>query len=466
MVFSSLPFLFVFLPLFLLFYFLLPARNLVALVFSLFFYAWGEGLYVLLLMGVTAFNYGFGLRIESRPGNRWIVFMAVAFNVTVIVWFKYAAFILIEVLALPIDPQDLPRLPLGISFFIFQSISYLVDVWRRQEKACTSLPDLALYICMFPQLIAGPIVRYSTVAAHLRSRTVSLRQVQRGCLLFVLGLSQKVLIANNVGIVADRVFSMPAAELNPMGAWLGAVAYGLQIFHDFAGYSLMAIGIGAIMGFEFPQNFNFPYISRTVTEFWRRWHMSLSSWFSDYLYIPLGGNRKGAWRTLFNLYLVFVLCGLWHGAAWTFVIWGLFHGTLLVIERLGLGQLLARIPAPVSVVYTLLVVLIGWVIFRADSLASAVEMLRTMAGLGAHGPVVFPELVSHQSLLFGLAGIVFSVPVWKWILRLRSTVGSTASPAPNVSLGLLSTSIIAALFLTCCMVVYASPFNPFIYFRF
>jgi alginate O-acetyltransferase complex protein AlgI len=269
--------------------------------------------------------------------------LGVSANLLLLGYFKYYGFVVADILGLNIAIDDFPHLPLGISFFVFQSISYLVDIYRGDARGARSFADLALYIAMFPQLIAGPIVRYASVAEAIQQRYVSFDGVSKGIAIFILGLSYKVLISNNVAEMADASFATPLDQVDVVVAWVGALAYTLQIYFDFAGYSLMAIGIGKMMGFEFPENFNYPYIATSITDFWRRWHMSLSSWFRDYLYIPLGGNQKGVVRTYINLFAVFFLCGLWHGAAWTYVAWGMFHGFVLVIERAGLKKVLDRL---------------------------------------------------------------------------------------------------------------------------
>ncbi len=461
MVFSSVTFLFWFLPAFLLLYALLPARNAVILLASLVFYAWGEGVFVALLIGSVLVNYGFGTWIAKRPDQRLPLALGVGFNLAGLIYFKYFGFLAQDVFGFAAADWSQIHLPLGISFFTFQSISYLVDLRRGDAKPANSLPNLALYIAMFPQLIAGPIVRYASVAEAINQRVITLANVQRGVLLFVLGLGQKVLLANNVAVVADGVFELSLAQLTPAVAWAGALAYTLQIFFDFAGYSLMAIGLGLIMGFQFPQNFNYPYISTSITEFWRRWHMSLSSWFRDYLYIPLGGNRKGPIRTYFNLFIVFVLCGLWHGAAWTFLIWGIYHGLLLVVERIGLSRLLAKAPALIAWGYTLLAVIIGWVFFRAESLPQALEFLTTMIGLYAADHSQWQQVVTNEALAFAAIGFVFCAPVGPWLeARWNNVV------LPEKIRQSLATSIAAVLFLACTVYVMAGTYNPFIYFRF
>jgi len=465
MVFSSVTFLFVFLPLFLAAYALLPWQNLVALVFSLLFYAWGEGAYVLLLLATVFVNYLVGNHIQKDRARRLYLGIGVAFNLLILCYFKYFGFLVADVLQLDIPPADLPHLPLGISFFIFQSISYLVDVYRGNAVKAHSFSDLALYIAMFPQLIAGPIVRYGAVSDAIQHRHIGLDQVRSGAMLFLAGLCWKVLIANNVAEVADTSFALDQGELDSLSAWLGIIAYTIQIYFDFGGYSLMAIGIGRIMGFEFPPNFNYPYISASITEFWRRWHMSLSSWFRDYLYIPLGGNRKGPIRTYANLLIVFLLCGLWHGAAWTFVVWGLFHGSLLVIERFGLGGLLNRLPRPAATAYTLLMVMIGLVLFRSETFVQAGFYYSAMFLGGAEVERTLAEIVTNENLFWGALGVILSAPIVPWLLE-RLRVRVVSNPALKAYGTSAYSLLMLALFFLCTIYVMSGTYNPFIYFRF
>lgn len=462
MVFSSVTFLFVFLPLFLAAYLLLPWRNMVALLFSLLFYTWGEGVYVLLLLTTVFANYFFGRAITHMTAKKLALGLGVAFNLCLLAYYKYFGFLINDVLSLQASNIDTPHLPLGISFFIFQSISYLVDIYRKDATEAESFSDLALYIAMFPQLIAGPIVRYSNVAEALKHRRISIDDVRSGIALFILGISQKVLIANNVAGIADAVYAMELDKIDTATAWTGSLAYTLQIYFDFCGYSLMAMGIGRVMGFSFPRNFNYPYISKSITEFWRRWHMSLSSWFRDYLYIPLGGNRKGPLRTYLNLFIVFFLCGLWHGASWTFVAWGIFHGLVLIVERSGLSRVLEKVPAPLAHSYTLVLVIIGWVLFRAENFGQAQHFLITMFSIV---PTVdssqLSSLVNNQSLAAILLGILFSAPLLPWAL------GKLSNNSAWLKLGnSLSISVSALLFFACTIHIMAGTYNPFIYFRF
>jgi alginate O-acetyltransferase complex protein AlgI len=467
MVFSTVSFLFVFLPAFLLSYAVLPWKNLTALAFSLLFFSWGEGTYLALLLGSIGLNYFVGLSLgEKFRYRRLALALGIAANLTILGYYEYFGFLLAEVFSLSAPANEIPHLPLGISFFTFQAMSYLIDVYRGDTPRARSFFDLALYIAMFPQLIAGPIVRYSTVALALRERRVTSYDIYRGGFLFVIGLSYKTLIANNCAIVADAAFAKVAVGLASSEAWLGIIAYSLQIFFDFAGYSLMAIGLGRIMGFHFPSNFNYPYISKSITEFWRRWHISLSSWFRDYLYIPLGGNRHGAMRTYLNLFLVFFLCGLWHGAAWTFIVWGVFHGVILALERMGLRNWINRLPSTLQYSYTLLLVMLGWVLFRAETMDEAVSYLMAMFNPGNQNVAELALFINHESMFFLGVGIIFSLPLLESSIHLRTQADSPRATQAASWRIYRDGAIGLALFLLCTTYIMSGTYSPFIYFRF
>ena len=455
MSFSSISFLFFFLPFVLTAYACLPWRNAVLLIVSLFFYAWGEGVYVVVLVAVIAMNYVVGERISSRSSKLWL-WIGVSANLVVLVYFKYLSFLLNDVLLVshPIET----KLPLGISFFIFQSISYLVDVKRNHAEKAENLVDLGLYISLFPQLIAGPIVRYNSIANAIKARSINAADARIGMELFLLGLAQKVLIADTLAKPVDEIFALTPDTLSTPIAWLGISYYSLQIFYDFAGYSLMAIGLGRIFGFTFPQNFNFPYASGSVTEFWRRWHMSLSSWFKDYLYIPLGGNRKGSSRTTFNLFCVFILCGLWHGAAWTFLIWGLLHGALLTLERLSLSRYLTRCPSLLSNLYMWMAISISWVIFRADNMTHASQYLMTMFS-DTDSPLPVAYYLSNELTVVFIVGLLFCYQTLP--NRLRALQQHT-----NPVIVTIKYALFALLITLTFAKVLAGSYSPFIYFRF
>src|SRR2546421_5606045 len=428
MLFSSPIFLFLFLPGVLALYFLAPwpARNLVLLVASIFFYAWGERAFTLVMLASIAFNYGFGLlvdRFRGRRHRRLVLGIAIAVNLGLLIVFKYANFIignlnpLLAALHLAQIHVGPVHLPIGISFFTFHSLSYVIDIYRGDARVQNNPLDMALYIALFAQLIAGPILRYHDMDGQIRRRRVTLEGFALGVRRFVLGLSKKVLIANTLAITVDKIYALPAAELTAALSWLAVVSYTLQIYFDFSGYSDMAIGLGRMFGFTFGENFNFPYVSRSIKEFWRRWHISLSSWFRDYLYRPLGGNRRGPARTYLNLLIVFFLCGLWHGASWCFVVWGLFHGLFLVLERLRFMRGLEHAWMPVRHLYTLLVVMAGWVLFRSETFPQALAHLRAMAGFGlGNSAMNYAGLYLDQlTMLALLAGVVFSTPVLSWL---------------------------------------------------
>jgi alginate O-acetyltransferase complex protein AlgI len=472
MVFSSVTFLYFFLPLFLVLYLIVPFRNAALLTASLFFYAWGEQSYLLVLLGSIAVNYAFGLAIARFPAYAsWTLGGGVAANLALLSIFKYADFALQSLAPLlgswPLAASHTPvHLPIGISFFTFQAISYLVDVRRGIAKVERNPVVLATYISMFPQLIAGPIVRFATIQDALHDRSLGLGSFERGVRCSVIGLGQKVLIANTLAVPADAIFGLPASELTFSVSWLGAICYTLQIYYDFAGYSNMAIGLGHMLGFELPQNFDYPYIASSITEFWRRWHLTLSRWFRDYLYIPLGGNRRGAARTYRNLLVVFLLCGLWHGAAWTFVVWGAYHGSFLVLERIGLAARLERGWRPLRHAYCLLVITVGFVIFRADSLSQAGDLLQAMLGLGrgsglAYHPSVYLQANVVLVLALAVVGAMPTLPaLGVWLAR-----RADSSPA----LFAVRTSVVSALLgvmLLTAMTLAAGTHNPFIYFRF
>ena len=477
MVFASPIFLFLFLPLTLAAYFVVPRgwRNGVLLVASLVFYAWGEAPYLLLVLGSVAFNYVLGGAIGRAPSptrrRGWLA-VAITGNLGLLAIFKYANFAVANVNALapvlaitPLAVAVIP-LPLGISFFTFHAISYVVDVYKRNAEAEHNVPRFALYILLFPQLIAGPIIRWRDIAAQLRTRPQRLADFSVGVRRFVLGLGKKVLIANTLGQVADRIFALPASDLTTPLAWLGLACYTLQIYFDFSGYSDMAIGLMRMFGFRVLENFNYPYIARSVREFWRRWHISLSNWFRDYLYIPLGGNQRGERRAYGNLVLVFVLCGLWHGASWPFVLWGAWHGLFLVVERAWLDRALARVGL-LAHAYALLAVMGGWVLFRCETLTQAGTWYAALAGFAQGDPLRHPlaEFLDPLVALTLLVGVIFATPVARAIGRWRDRV---AAGSGLIGRGALAADIgwTVVVFVAASAMLAAGTYNPFIYFRF
>ncbi|HET9033902.1 MAG TPA: MBOAT family O-acyltransferase [Dokdonella sp.] len=478
MVFSSVTFLFFFLPLTLIFYRLtrqIRWQNAVLLVASIVFYAWGEPRFVPVLAASVVFSWVCGLGISRSDGSKRSLWLGVGvgLNLLLLVVFKYANFVFDNYNSLAVDAGipslHIPSIPLalGISFFVFQAISYLVDIYRGQATPARNLGSVALYISMFPQLIAGPIVRYASIDRRLRQRLQSPGRRSYGWKLFVIGLAQKVLVADQVAMIADATW-LPASlhALNIGQAWIGLCAYTLQIYFDFAGYSNMAIGIGLMFGFGFPRNFRFPYIARSVTEFWRRWHISLSSWFRDYLYIPLGGNRHGAWRTYRNLLIVFVLCGFWHGASWTFLIWGLHHGLFLVAERTLLRRPIRAAPAWLRHIYLMLVVMTGWVWFRSDTMDQAIGMFQVLFGVVSQSGEALLMVNTINPLTFTalLAGTLFALDLPRRLgaaIRLHFPLTST-----NPVLRVTSELTLVSLFVAALSFVASGAFSPFLYFRF
>ena len=479
MLFTEPAFLFLFLPVLLALYYAGRGRawrNWLLLAASLLFYARGAGAFTALVVASIAFNYLAALGVDrwrARPAGRWILGAAVATNLLVLAVFKYADFTIGNVnvaMALVGTSQfALPHLllPIGISFFTFHAISYVIDVSRRDASAQKRPVEAALYLLVFPQLIAGPIVRYRQIAAQLTERVTTTADFAWGVRRFITGLGKKMLIANPLAGPADHIFAMPAGEITTAHAWLAVACYTLQIYFDFSGYSDMAIGLGRMFGFHFPENFNYPYIAASVQDFWRRWHMSLSAWFRDYVYIPLGGNRTSTPRMYFNLVLVFFLCGLWHGASWTFVVWGLFHGLFLVLERVGLGRRLQTLPRVLRHAYLIIVVMVGWVFFRAETLTSALVMLRAMAGFAGHQPTAYSPawyLTPHLLVTTAVA-LVGATPALPALARWRDS----GSPPAFVPAALWDTAAIAALaavFIGAIAQSAAGTYNPFIYFRF
>ena len=384
MVFSSLTFLCIFLPVVLALYYLLPTlriRNILLIAVSLLFYAYGEPVYVLLMIASIIINYIFGrlLGTENKKKRQWILAIAVVINIGLLVVFKYLDMMVQTVNQL--SGSEIPlvglALPIGISFFTFQALSYVIDVYRREVEPQKNLWNVMLYISFFPQLIAGPIVKYHDIQEQIDNRNTDVKEIAEGLRRFIIGLSKKVLISNTMAVTADALFAAGAGELNILSAWIAAIAYMLQIYFDFSGYSDMAIGMGHMFGFRFLENFRYPYISANIQEFWRRWHISLSTWFKEYLYIPLGGNRKGKARTCLNKMIVFFSTGLWHGANWTFVLWGLWHGVFLLFEQVCPVK---KLPKVLAHIYALLVVCVGFVMFRADTFGQGMFMIGTMFG--------------------------------------------------------------------------------------
>ena len=463
MVFSSLFFLYIFLPLCLLLYFIqrsLTAKNIVLVCASLVFYAWGEPMYVLLMLAVSALNWGFSLAFEKKR-SRALLALCVALNLSGLIVFKYAGFLVENCNAIFKTAFAVPQisLPIGISFYTFQALSYSVDVYRKDVAAQRSYWKLLLYVSMFPQLIAGPIVRYADIAPQLDSRQTTLEDVSSGACRFVIGLSKKVLLAN---VLYELITAFQQSrDLSVLYFWLYAVSFALQLYFDFSGYSDMAIGLGRIFGFRFQENFNYPYISGSITEFWRRWHISLGSWFRDYVYIPLGGNRVSKAKWLRNILVVWMLTGLWHGASWNFVLWGLGFAVLLVAEKLVYGRLLQRTHV-LKHVYTLLLVTLSFVLFNADSVSEAVLQLGAMFGAGGL-PLVSTEGVYYLKSYAGtfLFAAIGATPL---VSNAISRFGKTRFGAQ--ALTVLQPLVMLALLAACTAFLVDGSFNPFLYFRF
>ena len=473
MLFSSTVFLVFFLPLLLVCYFCVPrrwidARNMVLLVFSIVFYAWGGVRYLLLLIASMAANYLAGRIMgwcRTPAGRKATLFFALAVNLGLLGYYKYTGFAVscLQTLGLQIPSVQIV-LPIGISFFTFQGLSYVIDVYRGDAQVQRDPLKIALYISLFPQLVAGPIVRYTTVEQELMSRNHSLECFSQGLVRFLFGLAKKMLLANPMGSMADQVFGLPAGQLGTLLAWTGAITYTLQIYFDFSAYSDMAIGLGKMFGFTFLENFNYPYISASVTEFWRRWHISLSTWFRDYVYIPLGGNRCSRARQILNLLITWSLTGMWHGADWTFLAWGLYFGVLLILEKYVIKDLLDKLPRLLRHGYTMILVICGWVLFRADSMAHAGSFLSVMfTRFTAEGAdrVVYYLLQYRVEFFFALVAI-FPVKgaAEKFLLKRqdRPVWGAVLDWGPKLlALGGFALSY---------MRLVSDSFNPFIYFQF
>ena len=466
MLFSSIPFLYYFLPCVMLLYFLAPRKlkNSVLLLSSLFFYGWGEPKYLVLMLISITQGYVFGILIEKfreKKLSKLFLILSILFSFAMLGYCKYADFFISSFNALTGLSIPLLKiaLPIGISFYTFQTVSYVIDVYRRDVKAQRNYINLAAYISMFPQLIAGPIVRYSDIAAQLENRTHSLSDAALGVRRFVIGLSKKILIANVLGELVD-IFKN-SNEKSVLFCWIYAIAYTLHIYFDFSGYSDMAIGLGHVFGFRFLENFNYPFISRSITEFWRRWHMSLGSWFRDYLYIPLGGNRVPLGRWIFNIAVVWAATGLWHGAAWNFVLWGVYFAILLVAEKLWLSKFLEKSRA-LGHAYVMLLVVISFVLFDASSLSGAISTVGAMFGAGGLPASSFEALYYLRSYAVVLIlAAIGSTPLPKRIIeRVRGTKGGAAL------LNAAEPILLVALLAVCTAFLIDGSFNPFLYFRF
>ena len=464
MLFSSMTFIFLFMPFLLTaYYFIRPDfRNGLLLIFSIFFYAWGEPTYVVIMLLTIAINYlGAVLINKYIQYKKWILWGTIIADLSFLFYFKYFNFVMSNInAAFNMDIKFLDvMMPIGISFYTFQAMSYLIDVYRGEVQVQKNIYKLALYISLFPQLVAGPIVKYHDVADQIDKRTISLDNISYGTKRFIIGLAKKMLLANTMGAIADKVFNQPVEQLDTLTAWIGAIAYSFQIFYDFSGYSDMAIGLGAIFGFKFLENFNYPYISKSITEFWRRWHISLSTWFKEYLYIPLGGNRISPQRTYINLFIVFLATGIWHGAEWTFIVWGLWHGFFIILEKLT-GWHKKEGCWKISLtqhIYTIFVFIFGWVLFRAENISYAIQYLGKMLFMGETQNIKYyiGYYIDNIELITFIVAILCSVPLFNSILNIKNKFGVLAINIYLIVLFALSVSCIAS-----------DTYNPFIYFRF
>lgn len=477
MLFPSVEFIFAFLPIVLTVYFILLRRNVLLkniwlFAASLFFYAFGEGSFILLMLGEILLDYLLALflnRSQKRWARRALLSIAIISNIGILGIFKYASFVCVDILHLPPDAIGIAtdiHLPLGISFFTFQALSYVLDVYMGKVDATGSFLNVGLYVSFFPQLVAGPIVRFTDIADAINNRKESIDGFSSGVVRFLIGLSKKVLIANNMALVADAAWKLiigDRLEASVAMAWLGAISYTLQIYFDFSGYSDMAIGLGKVFGFDFPENFKHPYIATSLTEFWRRWHISLSSWFRDYVYIPLGGSRRGEARTYINLMIVWLLTGIWHGANYTFVVWGLLYGILLMMEKVLSGHNAIRKQSLIQRIfghlYTMIVVTLAWVIFRSDSINDALIYILGMFGRGS-GKLVDRVFVAYlkQNICFYIPAIIGCMP----ILESLELKFGEKNPIYNVAFG----ATVLAGFVISVSYIINNGYNPFIYFNF
>jgi alginate O-acetyltransferase complex protein AlgI len=477
-VFSSIVFLGLFFPATFFAYYTVPTRwrNALLALASIIFYAWGEPRYVIIMLTSVAMNFWLARLIDRIERRRKLMLgAAITINLLLLGIFKYSGFLvdningLLSSFSVPPLVIEPIALPIGISFYTFHAISYLVDIYRRNAKPNRSLVDYSLYIMLFPQLIAGPIIRYKDIHTQLAQRTGTIDDINAGIVRFTIGLAKKVLVANQLGLMADAGFNVPATQIGPVVAWLSLVCYTLQIYFDFSGYSDMAIGLARMFGFRFPENFNYPYTATSIQDFWRRWHISLSTWFRDYLYIPLGGNRRGETRTLVNLWAVFLLTGLWHGASWNFVIWGAIHGFFLMMERVARnsrGESQFRIAAGLGRVYAMFVVMLAWVFFRASSLNQAVQFLQALAG---HWPraqwtVSAEAIYSNQAGVLIVAAMLLAGGLYAKLVTVTKRLWENL--AERALDGWVRTAMVAPALVLCCMSLALGQYNPFIYFRF
>ena len=475
MVFSSVIFLFLFLPLTLCIHYILPFKfkNLFLFTVSVLFYAWGEGALTLLILLSIGINYLAGLGISFFQNQKpvWAALLlafAITLNLSVLIYFKYFHFIIENIQRLGLFTNQLNpymHLPIGISFYTFHIISYLMDVYRRDTAPQKNPLDLGLYIFLFPQLVAGPIIRYKDISSKIASRFILGEAFWYGVKRFIRGLAKKIILANTLAITADAVFNLKLQQPASM-IWLGAICYTLQIYFDFSGYSDMALGLGKMMGFQFPENFNYPYCARSLQDFWQRWHISLSTWFRDYLYIPLGGNKKGALITYRNLCIVFFITGLWHGSSWNFIAWGMFHGLFLILERIGLKRLLQSCHSVFQHLYTLLIVVIAWVFFRAENLTQALHVLKQMFVPQQSENYAAIEQINAYSLFVFVLALIVSFKARHYIANRYYNVYTKLQMPFQYLIQSFQVILYMGLFVYCLAELSIGNYNPFIYFRF
>jgi alginate O-acetyltransferase complex protein AlgI len=472
MVFSSVVFLFIFLPIILLIYFIVPKRfrairNSVLVIFSLIFYAYGEPKYISIMLLSILVNYIFGYTTEYTKYKKVSVLLAVIINVGILGYFKYTNFLIMNFNSIFNSDIAIQKIvmPIGISFFTFQGLSYVLDIYKGAAKAQKNPLNVMLYISLFPELLSGPIVRYQTIESQISSRDENAEDFVSGIVRFMIGLAKKMLLANQVAIIADQIFALKASELTVPLAWLGAISYSLQIYFDFSGYSDMAIGLAKVFGFHFLENFNYPYISKSISEFWRRWHISLSTWFKEYIYIPLGGNRVSNMRYFRNIFVIWMLTGIWHGAAWSFVFWGLYFGCIIALEKFVLGDLLKKLWKPVQHLYALFFIIIGWVIFRSPTLSAGFNFIKVMLGFsGNWGTDQLLVYYLHDYIIILLVAIVAALPVKDYFIKKISAMHSERFK-DFILYGLRNVYALI-LFIISFFYIIGSTFNPFIYFRF
>ncbi|MEW8955059.1 MBOAT family protein [Clostridium sp.] len=474
MVFTSVIFLFLFLPLTLVVYYLLPSlklKNLWLLIVSLIFYAWGEPKFVIIMIGEIIINYFLALLIdkfkERKSIKLFFMLSTVVIDIGILCFYKYINFLFINInklssiLNIDVNLNILNlTLPIGISFFTFQALSYVIDVYRKEVPVQKNILNLGLYISLFPQLVAGPIVRYIDVETEILKRNHKFDDFYMGIRRFIIGFSKKILIANTLGKTADIMFSN-VDNLNAASSWFGIICYSFQIYYDFSGYSDMAIGLGHMFGFTFKENFNYPYIAKGIQDFWRRWHISLSTWFRDYLYIPLGGNRKGLKRTYLNLFIVFFATGIWHGASWNFIIWGCFHGMFMILERCKIINIPKMNPI-LARTYTLLVVMVGWVFFRIEGFRNSIEVIKSLFSLSSFNINSILHTLNKEVIIMLIMALIFSMPIVKYFNKFIEPKYKKISSI----LYLIQDIFIFFIFIISITYMIASSYNPFIYFRF